>query len=150
MKQPGILVTARLAGQDKQWAKHSVDEIDGQRRRDRGGGVASGGDDAGTDQNAEVGLPAVFDGRSKSDRCAGAGVEVNTRLRGVEGVMTAHGGVALITVSGIEGEHPSASEAVFSGEIHEECAAGLGMPAEPGLSAIHADVLDSNFARDGL
>ena len=96
-----------------------MDEVDGYRRRNRGGRIASDGDQAGPNQHAQLGAPVVFNCGRQAERIASARVE-GAREVGIPDVVSAYAGIINVVARGIEGQNPALGQAVFPCRVNEK------------------------------
>ena len=122
----------------------SVDEVDGDGRSDGVGGVAGCRKEPNTQEHAEIGLPAVFNGRREPPPVTASGIERNAGWALY--VRAAHAGVAGVPVCNVGGENPTAIDAVFPGIIDIKRASWPGGAAESGGRAVDARILNVHLA----
>src|SRR6266566_4616427 len=139
---------------DPTTCRESVDEVDRHCRGDRGMCVVGGRNQAGTEEYAQIGFPTVFNRRCEGEHFAGAGVQLDAvwilRAVWIENVVPDRAGVAVVTVCGVERQHPAPRQAVFQRAVDKEGSAGLSVPTESLSCAVNTDVFYVQVARKRL
>ena len=123
---------------------NSVDDVDRDDWSDGIRRVLSCGKNAGTNDDADLAIEVVFNGWGEGEGLGWPRVEKN-RCAGIGDVISVHGSVVLMAKGGIGGEHPTAGDAVLSGQVDEQGGAWIRVAAKSLRCAVNADVLQTHL-----
>src|SRR5882724_10926999 len=110
--------------------------------------IVAGGNHARTQEYAQIGFPTVFDRRREGEYLARAGVQMDAVV--IQNVISGRARVAIVSVCGVERQHPPPPQAVFPGRVHKEGTTGLAVSSETCFSAVDTDVFYVHVVRKAL